>query len=149
MEHTLHNICNSLKPWKSLVHLEFEKNEEGYESPDENQETREFSNYTESLNIAFDESNIRVHYNSKGDVYRLEFNEPTVFMTREPYRVFDVDFRYVNGKLEINKTENIARNKGTVRFGRTTEDNMMEFKFFTEEEVVDFLRALLNTLLPV
>jgi len=32
----------------------------------------------------------------------------------------------------------------------TTRDDIMKFKFFAEEEeVVDFLRALLNTLLPV
>ena len=70
-------------------------------------------------------------------------------MRRERFRKFDLDFRYVNRKLEINKTENIAKNKGTVQFGRTSTEDNMEFKFFTEEEVVDFLHALLNTLLPV
>ena len=70
-------------------------------------------------------------------------------MRKERLCKFDIDFRYVNGKLKINKTGNITRNKGTVWFDMTTRDDKMEFKFFTEEEVVDFLRALLNTLLPV
>ena len=82
-------------------------------------------------------------------VYRLEFNEPEAFMRRERFRVFDVNFQYVNGKLKINKTKNPATNKAEVRFGRTTTDDIMEFKFFTEEEVIDFLCAHLNTLLPV
>ena len=149
VERTLYNICNSLNPWKVLVRLEFERDEEGYESSDEDQVTRELSNYTDFLDIMFDKFHIRVYYNPKGDVYRLEFNEPEVLMRRERLREFDIDFRYVNGKLQINKTENITRNKGTVRFDMTTRDDIMKFKFFAEEEVVDFLRALLNTLLPV
>ena len=143
VERTLYNICNSLNPWKVLVRLEFERDEEGSES------SEELSNYTDTLDIMFDKFTIRVHYNPKGDVYRLEFNEPEAFMRRKRCSVSKLDFRYVNGKLEINKTETTARNKGMARFGMTTGDDIMEFKFFAEEEVVDFLRALLNTLLPV
>ena len=143
VERTLYNICNSLNPWKVLVRLEFERDEEGSES------SEELSNYTDTLDIMFDKFTIQVHYNPKGDVYRLEFNEPEAFMRRKRCSVSKLDFRYVNGKLEINKTETTARNKGMARFGMTTGDDIMEFKFFAEEEVVDFLRALLNTLLPV
>ena len=70
VESTVYNIPNSLKSWKLLVNLEFVRDKKGFESPDtgHKKNTRELSNYTESLDITFDKFNIQVNYNPKGDV---------------------------------------------------------------------------------